>query len=58
MKKTVTEITLQNEDSDQLKIRIDSEDNDISEIEIEGNKYWFRKEEWECISDAIKEICE
>ena len=58
MKKAVTEITLENEDYDELKIRIETDNKDIAEIEIAGNKFWFMKEEWGCISDALKEICE
>ena len=57
MKKIVTEITLFNDDLDELKIRIDHQDYDIAELEIEGKTFLFDKNGWNCIADALQEIC-
>ena len=39
MRKDLTEITLINDDRDKLKIRIDHQDDDILELEIEGKTF-------------------
>ena len=57
MRKYVTELTLINDDEEELKIRIDHQDDDILELEIEGKTFWIGRNEWKIIAEALEEVC-
>ena len=57
MRKNITEITLINDNADELKIRIDHQDDDIAELYIDGRTFWFGRNEWNCIAEALQEVC-
>ncbi len=53
----LTEITLTNEDGDCLRIRVSEADNDVAEISIPDERFWFPLDEWSEISSAVEKIC-
>ena len=57
MNEHITEITLTNEDGEQLRIRRDKDDDDVAQIEIHDNTFWFACNEWSMVTDAIGKIC-
>ena len=57
MEEKITEITFLNEDGESLRVRIAKDDEDIVEIEISDNKFWFKKDEWKKLVESVELIC-
>ena len=57
MEEKITEITLLNEDGESLRVRVDKDDEDIVEIEITDNTFWFKKDEWKKLAESLEKIC-